>query len=151
MSVGREREGGGREGGREGEAIRTVALGIEARVRDAAALAAAAVVARASQVLMTWVKETERRTSETLVQRVPHSSSTEDTVSCLRHAHHRAGSRSLPKAKAAGSARPPAIICRLVSSMTSGRRAWERFIPMLKKRLATYQTAMRVGSALAPV
>mmetsp|Transcript_2629 Transcript_2629/g.8088 ORF Transcript_2629/g.8088 Transcript_2629/m.8088 type:complete len:302 (-) Transcript_2629:27-932(-) len=104
-----------------------------------------------SQVLMTWVKETERRTSETLVQRVPHSSSTEDTVNCLRHAHHRAGSRSLPKAKAAGSARPPAIICRLVSSMTSGRRAWERFIPMLKKRLATYQTAMRVGSAIAPV
>ena len=34
----------------------------------------------ASQVLMTWVKETERTTSETLVQRVPHSSSTEDTL-----------------------------------------------------------------------
>ena len=93
----------------------------------------------------------EERKSDTLVQRVPHSSSTEDMVSCLRHAHHRAGSRSLPKAKAAGSARPPAIICRLVISMTSGRRAWERFTPMLKKRLATYQTAMRVGSALAPV
>ena len=102
------------------------------------------MVKRGSHVLMTCVNETERVMSDRFVVKVPPKKNAADVM--MGRSHRPPGMRRQPIAFATMRQAAPALKCIVVRTKTSATSACERFMPRLKRTLATYHTATSTTS-----